>query len=71
MVGARRGFSVVGLRMRGVEVGGLKKAVKAFLGFSSTLLDCDLDFFPFLDFCLCGFVGGTVVSSSPNLGTGD
>ena len=66
------GEVVGGFLIRGVEVGGLKKAVKAFLCFScSPELSCtDFDFFDLCCFCFFDFVGGSVVSSSPNLEMG-
>lgn len=70
VVGGGNCGEVVGLFLiRGVEVGGLKKAVKAFLCFScSPELSCtDFDFFDLCCFCFFDFVGGRVVSSSPNL----
>lgn len=68
--GGGGGWGEVGLFLiRGVEVGGLKKAVKAFLCFScNPELSCtDFDFFDLCCFCFLNFVGGRVVSSSPNL----
>ena len=65
---------VVGLFLiSGVEVGGLKKAVKAFLCFScNPELSCtSFDFFDLCCFCFFDFVGGSVVSSSPNLEMGE
>ena len=55
--------------IKGVEVGGLKKAVKAFLCFSTNPeFSCtDFDFLDLCCFCFFDFVGGRVVSSSPNL----
>lgn len=50
-------------------MGGLKKAVNAlllFLGFSCNP-EFDFDFFDLCCFCFFDFVGGKVVSSSPNL----
>ena len=67
------GLAVV-LLMRGVEVGGLKKAVKAFLCFSCNpeLFSCTVfDFFDLCCFCFFDLVGGKVVSSSPNLEMGE
>jgi hypothetical protein len=63
------GEVVGGFLIRGVEVGGLKKAVKAFLCFScNPELSCtDFDFFDLCCFCFFDFGGGSVVSSSPNL----
>lgn len=68
--GGGGGWGEVGLFLiKGVEVGGLKKAVKAFLCFScNPELSCtDFDFFDLCCFCFLNFVGGRVVSSSPNL----
>ena len=51
-------------------MGGLKKAVNAFLCFSTKPdeFSCtDFDFFDLCCFCFFDFVGGSVVSSSPNL----
>ena len=53
-------------------MGGLKKAVNAlllFLGFSCNP-EFDFDFFDLCCFCFFDFVGGKVVSSSPNLDNG-
>jgi len=69
--GGGGGCGEVGLFLiKGVEVGGLKKAVNAFLCFSTKPdeLSCtDFDFFDLCCFCFFDFVGGSVVSSSPNL----